>query len=90
MWRMLIKLPIEEARQIAGNWKEVEKALKKSTVVNGFVEIEIPAQETRPVLLGDRLARFLHWIGFRQRAGCGCAKRQMWLNRLGRKFGIGL
>ena len=90
MWRMLIKLPIEEAREIARNWKEFAEELKYAPVKNGFVEIETPTQETRPVLLGDRLAAFLHALGFRQRPGCGCARRQMWLNRLGRKIGIGL
>ncbi len=32
--------------------------------------------------LGDTVARFLNWIGIKKRPGCGCERRQEWLNRL--------
>lgn len=35
----------------------------------------------RPAGFGDWLARLFGWIGFKQRKGCGCAKRQATLNR---------
>lgn len=36
-----------------------------------------------PQGLGDRLALFLYHIGIRKWKGCGCAKRQAWLNAAG-------
>lgn len=35
----------------------------------------------RPPGLGTRLAHFLKRLGIRQKPGCGCAKRQSWLDR---------
>ena len=39
--------------------------------------------------LGDRLASLLSRLGIRPWPGCACAARQSWLNRLGRRLGIG-
>ncbi len=33
--------------------------------------------------IGDWLARCLERVGIRKRAGCKCAQRQRWLNRIG-------
>ncbi len=32
-------------------------------------------------LLGDWIASALAWLGIHKRPGCGCEKRQSWLNR---------
>lgn len=32
--------------------------------------------------LGDTIASILHAVGIRKRRGCGCGRRQAWLNRI--------
>ena len=48
-----------------------------------FIEpLSNPEQLPRnPRGLGDTVALGLHAIGIRKRKGCGCGKRQAWLNR---------
>ena len=50
--------------------------------------LPLPAPPSVPGL-GDRLASFLSRLGIRPWPGCACAARQSWLNRLGRRLGIG-
>lgn len=38
----------------------------------------VPAKK---IGLGTRIAEFLKRLGIRQKPGCGCAKRQSWLDR---------
>lgn len=37
---------------------------------------------SKPVGLGDIVARALHTLGYEQRPGCGCADRQSRLNQI--------
>lgn len=36
----------------------------------------------KPRGLGDTVAQGLAWLGVKPKGGCGCSKRQAWLNRL--------
>lgn len=38
-----------------------------------------------PLGLGDRMCKFLLRLGIRKRPGCGCGRRQAWLNRFGER-----
>jgi hypothetical protein len=39
-----------------------------------------PPFPVKPPGLGTRLARLFKRLGFQQRPGCGCSKRQRWLD----------
>lgn len=39
---------------------------------------------------GDWLARLTHWLRIPRRPGCGCDKRQSWLNRAGAWIAAGV
>lgn len=38
--------------------------------------------------MGDWLAKFFAWLGFKKKPGCGCDKRQQALNRAGARLGL--
>lgn len=40
------------------------------------------------MMLGDRVAAILKWLGFEPWKECGCKRRQDWLNRLGLKLRV--
>lgn len=37
----------------------------------------------QPRRAGDWLARLTHWLRIKRKPGCGCERRQAWLNRWG-------
>lgn len=42
--------------------------------------VSLPFTIPQPPGLGTRLARLFKRLGFQQKPGCGCAKRQRWLD----------
>ena len=84
---MKLRIQIEHANRTAEGWPDFKAALKSAVHDDGFVIVEVPElKQIEPSIsigLGDRLAAFFQLIGIRKRKGCGCDRRQAWLNAFG-------
>lgn len=88
---MLMRLHQSDIERIAANWPALKLASSSAPDAAGFVMVDVPALpefERAKSGMGDRLALFLHRLGFRKWQGCGCAKRQAWLNRFGQNMAM--
>lgn len=52
----------------------------KESKVGGFLKIKKHSHRHRG--LGDTVALIAKWLGFEQKEGCGCVKRQKFLNAI--------